>query len=171
MEAIKTVDELIEVLEKTEAKDSYLNIMQSLDIPIREFEKYYSWKPKSYTRNCLIKTADFELLLICYEKGQETPIHDFDARQAWIHTLQGKLKEERFTVSNDAGKLEQLSAMTLGIDDYSFMSNIGIHRYKNVYEARTVSLNLYCKPIEHWTEYNLNGKPTVVTVGYDSVYV
>ncbi|MEQ8910317.1 MAG: cysteine dioxygenase family protein [Vicingaceae bacterium] len=171
MESIKSIDELIELLKKKNANDSYLDIMQSIDIPIGEFEKYYSWKRDGYTRNCLTKTDDFELLLICYEKGQETPIHDFDAKQTWIHTLQGKLCEERFRVSEDGSSLEQLSSMTLGTNDYSFMSKVGIHRYKNVYEARTVSLNLYCKPIEHWTQYDENAQRTDVKVGHDSVYV
>jgi cysteine dioxygenase len=145
--------------------------MQSVDIPIREFEKYYSWNKDGYARNCLVKTDDFELLLICFEKGQQTPIHDFDSNQAWIHTLQGSLVEERFRVSEDGTKLEQLSSMTINSSDYSFMSKIGIHRYKNVYEARTVSLNLYCKPIERWTEYDKNAKKKEIKVGYDAVYV
>ena len=51
------------------------------------------------------------------------------------------------------------------------MSKVGIYRYKNIYEARTVSLNLYCKPIEHWTEYDKNAKTKEVRVGYDAVYV
>jgi cysteine dioxygenase len=171
MEPIKTVDGLIEILKKKEAKDSYLDIMQSVDIPIGEFEKYYSWKRDGYARNCLVKTNDFELLLICFEKGQETPIHDFDAKQAWIHTLQGKLCEERFRVSEEGNKLEQLSSMTLSTSDFSFMSKVGIHRYKNVYETRTVSLNLYCQPVEQWTQYDENANPTEVKVGHDSVYV
>ena len=171
MKPIKTVDELIKVLKKKAPKDSYLEIMQSLDIPIREFEKYYSWKKDGYARNCVIKTDDFELLLICFEKGQESPIHDFDSKQAWIHTIQGKLCEERFRVSENGKKLEQLSSMTISTDDYSFINKIGIHRYKNLYEARTVSLNLYYKPIENWTQYDENAKATNVKVGYDSIYV
>jgi cysteine dioxygenase len=171
MEPIKTVDKLIEVLENKQTKDSYLSIMQSVDIPIQEFEKYYTWKKDRYARNCLIKTDDFELLLVCFEKGQETPIHDFDSQQAWINILQGKLCEERFKVSEDGNKLEKLSSVTLGTNDYSFMSKVGIHRYINCYEARTVSLNLYSKPIEHWTRYNKDAKTTDIKTGYDSVYV
>lgn len=171
MEHIKTVDELIEVLEKKSSKNNYLEIMESIDIPIREFEKYYSWKRDGYARNCLIKTDDFELLLICYEKDQETPIHDFDSKQAWVHTIQGKLKEERFRISKDGNSLERLSAMTLGADDFSFMSHVGIHRYKNIFESRSVTLNLYCEPIEQWTQYDENAKTTQVKVSYDSVYV
>lgn len=171
MEPIKTVDKLIEVLEKKSSEESFLDIMKQIDIPLREFEKYYSWNRNKYARNCLIKTEDYELLLICYEKGQETPIHDFDSKQAWVHTVQGKLREERFRVAENGKKLEQLSAITLGTNDYSFMSHVGIHCYKNIYEARSVTLNLYCKPIQHWTQYDENAATTEVKVNYDSIYV
>jgi len=171
MDKIKTVDELISKLKQKSSDESYLDIMKQIDIPIREFEKYYSWNRNRYARNCLVKTENFELLLICYEKGQQTPIHDYDSKQAWIHTIHGKLSEERFRVSEDGKSLEQLSSRTLGTNDYSFMSHVGIHRYKNIYEARTVTLNLYCKPIEQWTQYEENASSSEVKVNYDSVYV
>ena len=171
MGKIKTVEELIGKLNQKSSDQSYLDIMKKVDIPLREFEKYYTWKSDNYARNCLVKTEDFELLLICFEKGQVTPIHDFGSKQAWIHTIQGKLSEERFRVSENGKSMEQLSSMTLGTNDYSFMSHIGIHRYKNIYEARTVTLNLYCDPIEQWTQYDGNANAIEVKVSYDSVYV
>lgn len=171
MRQIKTVDELIKVLGKNSKDASYLEILQSIDIPKREFEKYYTWKRDAYARNCLIKTANFELLLLCFEKGQETPIHDFDSKQAWVYTIQGKLKEERFRVVNNGGKLEQISATTLVRDDFSFMSQVGIHRYKNSDKSRSVSLNFYCEPIEYWKQYDKKAKATQVKVGYDAIYV
>ena len=171
MEFIKTVDELIEVLENSTTEGNYLRTMQSINIPISEFEKYYTWNPDAYTRNCLLKTDHFELLLICYEKGQETPIHDFDSQQAWINTVQGKIKEWQLRIAQDGKSLEQLSSITIGCEDYSFMNKVGIHQYKNVYEARSVSLNLYSKPIESWTQYDKNAKAKTIKVNYDSVYV
>lgn len=171
MGAIGTVDELIIKLNQKTSEESYLDIMSQIDIPLREFEKYYSWNKDRYARNCLAKTDDFELLLICFEKGQKSPIHDFDSRQAWIQIIQGKLRKERFILSESGDELKQVSATTLGSNDYSFMSKVGIHRYKNINNSRTVSLNLYCKPIEHWTQYNDNANSTEVKVNHDSVYV
>lgn len=171
MERIKTVEKLITILEQKPARGSYLDVMQSIDIPLREFEKYYSWDKDAITRNCLVKTDDFELLLICYEKGQKTPIHDFYSQQAWINMIHGKLCEDRFRVSEDGMKLEQLSSITLSTNDYSFMNKVGIHQYRNVYESRSVSLNLYSKPITDWTEYDKKAQKKIVKIKYYSVYV
>ena len=171
MGTIKTVDELISRLKQKSPVENYLDIMEHIDIPLREFEKYYTWNKERCSRNCLVKTEDFELLLICYEKNQQTPIHDFDSNQAWIHIIQGQLSEERFRVSEFGKSLERLSLMTLGVKDYSFMSKVGIHRYKNINNARSVSLNLYCKPIESWTLFDENAKSKEVKVSHDSVYV
>ena len=41
-----------------------------------EFEKYATWNQESYTRNCIARTDTYELILLCWEKKQETPIHE-----------------------------------------------------------------------------------------------
>jgi len=49
----------------------------------------------------LARTENFEVLLICWEKGQSSPIHDFNSQEAWIHPIVGKLREERFKINVD----------------------------------------------------------------------
>jgi cysteine dioxygenase len=167
---ITTVNELVENLKNIPAKGSYLNVMKSIDIPQQEFERFYIFKNEHYTRVSLVKTDDFELLLICWEKGQKSPIHDFDSQEAWIHTIKGQLTEERYRLIEN--KLEKVSSVLLGTSEFSYMTNvITIHRYSNSYESRTVSLNLYAKPIKKWKEYNIEtGKTTHKKVSYDAVY-
>ncbi len=175
MEAIPTkitnVQQLVEALKNKDQGISYLHIMSSIDIPEREYERFYTWKLSHYTRNCLVKTADFELLLICWEKGQQSSIHDFDSREAWIHPLRGRLTEERFRLKD--GRLEKVSSVLLGTSEFSYMTDpIAIHRYTNSYESRSVSLNLYAQPIEKWNEYDeKTGKVVAKNVSYDAVYV
>ena len=129
--------------------------MRLIDIPLAEFEKYYSWDDNRYARNVLARTNDFEVLLICWEKGQSSPIHDFNSQEAWIHPVQGWIKEERFKTNEGEGvKLEKLSSVLLGTSEYSYMNHIDIHRYSNAYEGRSVSLNVYSKPVSEWKVYD-----------------
>ena len=170
MKELNTVKDLIDALVNRK-EESYLAIMKSARIPASELEKYYSWSDDHYTRNQLIKTDDFELLLICFEKGQQTPIHDFNTEAAWVHTVKGKLNEERFMIDHSSGKPEKVSSVILGTNCYSFLSGqVSIHQYTNIYESRTVSLNLYARPIEKWTEYDEeDGSMTEKTVVYHSI--
>lgn len=167
---IETIQQLVETLKNKPSDSGYLNIIKSINIPQQEFERFYTWNDEHYTRNCLIKTADFELLLICWEKGQQSPIHDFDSHEAWIHTIHGQLKEERFRITKNV--LEKVSSVLLGTSEFSYMSDpIDIHRYTNSYESRTVSLNLYAKPIKKWKEYNEKTEESIEkTTSYDIIY-
>ena len=150
---ITSVRELVDVLRKAPKREGYLGIMKSLAIPDEDLQRFCSWNKSHYTRNCLLRTADVELLLICWERGQQSPIHDFDAREVWVRPVYGRLKEERFVLRN--GKPYQVSSLILDETGFSYMTEpVGLHRYSNGYESRAVSLNLYSEPVDRWNEYD-----------------
>lgn len=155
MEAIKTVESLVQVLNKCNEDGFHiLEVMNNVSIPNSEFEKYYSWNDEKYARNVLARNDDFEVLLICWEKGQSSPIHDFNAQEAWVHPIEGMLREECYKINLDDDRLEKVSSVLLGTDEFSYMKQVGIHRYSNAYSARTVSLNIYRKPVTEWHVYD-----------------
>ena len=160
MEAVSTkkitsVEQLIDALNRADEFNGYLHIMKLIDIDEREFEKYYTWNDEYYTRNCISKTDNYELMLICWEKGQRSPIHDFDSNEAWIHPIRGRLIEERFRLPRNGEGLEKVSSVVLGPSEFSYMTEpISIHRYINIFDSRSVSLNLYSKPVTKWKVYN-----------------
>lgn len=170
LKKITTVDHLVEALKNNTGKHSYLQIVKAVDIPLREFERYFSWNKDHYTRNCLFKNDDVELLLICWEKGQKSAIHDFNSNAAWVHPIKGKLTEERF-LQTDEG-LEKVSSVILDTSCFSFMANhVIMHRYINTYESRSVCLNLYSKPLTCWNEHDeVTGAITEKKIGYDTEF-
>ncbi|SNT27745.1 Cysteine dioxygenase type I [Ekhidna lutea] len=155
METIRTVEQLVNALNNcVESGNHVLDVMTNVEIPREEFEKYYSWSDEKQARNVLARNDDFEVLLVCWEKGQSSPIHDFNAQEAWIHPIEGMLREERFKINVDDDRLEKVSNMLLGNDEFSYMNQIGIHRYSNANKARSVSLNIYRKPVAEWHVYD-----------------
>ncbi|WP_425391130.1 cysteine dioxygenase [Ekhidna sp.] len=155
METIKTVEQLVRALSScVDCSNHVLDVMSNVKIPRTEFEKYYSWDDEKYARNVLARNENFEVLLICWEEGQSSPIHDFNAQEAWIHPIQGMLREERFKINVDDDRLEKVSNVLLGTDEFSYMNQVGIHRYSNANKARTVSLNIYSKPVSEWHVYD-----------------
>lgn len=162
---IKSVSELILALNSCgidQTENCYLNAMRSVDITFVEWEKYFKFSEEKPKRIHLAKTEDYELLISCWEKGQEGPIHDIDAEKAWIHPIYGNFIEERYKLSHN--KLEQVSAVLLNTQSYSYMQKSKtIYKYINDYEARSVCLHLYAKPIKIWREYDkVTGKSTEV---------
>lgn len=166
IKSINNVNALLDALQHRNPEDGYLDIMKAIGFGMNELEGYFSWNEDNPTRNCLYKNDDFELQLICWEKGQKSPIHDYDARNAWVHVVHGQLKEEKFIKNEAVGQLEKVSSITLGKNDFSYLSNyVGIHRYSNIYSARTISLHLYSRPISNWKVYQANmisGEPSPV---------
>ncbi len=155
METITTIERLVNELSQCNDGSSHiLEVMSSVQIPREEFEKYYSWDDEKYARNVLARNDAIEILLICWEKGQSSPIHDFNAQEAWIHPIEGMLREECFKINVDDDRLEKVSNVLLGTDEFSYMKQIGIHRYSNAYNARSVSLNIYRKPVTEWHVYD-----------------
>jgi hypothetical protein len=73
-------------------------------------------------------------------------------------------------MSKSGVELKQLNSMSLNTDVFLLRRKIRIHQHKNVYEVRTVSLNLYIKPIANCTEYNPNTTATNVKIHDGSVY-
>lgn len=145
---IKTPLELINELKAVNTDLGYFEVLQRVDIPIEEFEKYYTWSDEHYTRNCLARNSSFELMLVCWEEGQESVIHDYGEAMAWVHPLCGSLKEERYLLSTNGTGLIKISSLSIKEGEFSFVHKTGIHQYNNNYESRSVSLHLYVKPIE-----------------------
>ena len=74
---ITTVNELIDKLKQTKL-ENFPKLLSNLELDLESLEAFESWSTNSYTRNCLARCEEFELLLLCWEKGQSTPIHDHD---------------------------------------------------------------------------------------------
>ncbi len=151
---IDTLDQLIQALDKGPGPEGYLKLLRSAEIPLDELERHCTWNAKHYTRNCIAQRESYELLLICYEPGQRTSIHDYDSEEAYIHPVTGSIVEERFELITNGG-LRQVSSVRLSPDSYSYLSNgHSIHRYANTGTGRAMTLNLYARPLRKWKVYD-----------------
>ena len=158
---ITTIEQLVHELAQGPGRKGYLEILDRIDIPVEEFEPYARWNEKHSTRNCIARTDAFELLLICYEPGQRTSIHDYSTEEAWVHPLTGAVIEERFEFAAD-GPLRKVSSAKLDPGSFSYLHNgRGIHRYLNSNTGRSMTLNLYARPLNKWKVYDEgSGAPT-----------
>jgi cysteine dioxygenase len=155
---IETIEKLILALntcaiDKTES--CYLNAMKNIQVPLKDWERYFTFREDQPGRVSLFATESYQLILSCWEKGQQGPIHDIDSEEAWIHPISGQFIEERYRVSTTAQKLEQVSSILLNSQSYSYMQKSKtIYRYINLYENRSVCLHLYSKPVVERREYD-----------------
>lgn len=145
---IHTPEELIARLNEVKSELDYFEVLHSMDIDIREWDNYLTWNDDHYTRNCVARTDDYELIILCWEKGQSTPIQDYNEARTWVHPISGAIREERYMLSKNGTGLLKISSVNLDCESFSYMKHTGIHKIVNCYEARSISLVLYTKPIQ-----------------------
>lgn len=123
--------------------------MRLVEIPEFAFENYCSWSQECYTRNCIFENEKFELILLCWEKGQKTPIHDHGGEECWVKVINGTLKETLY--KKDGSKnLTELNTSISEKGNISYMIDfMGYHRLENISGHRAISLHLYAKPIKN----------------------
>ncbi|MEO5585476.1 MAG: cysteine dioxygenase family protein [Flavobacteriales bacterium] len=153
-ETIDSLAELVRVLDRESHPAGFTDALLRASIPPKELASFSLWNSRHYSRQCVHRTRDYELMLICYEQGQSTSIHDYDSQMAWIKPVQGTVQEERFKATTD-DKLKLHGEKILGVGSLSYMAaKICIHRHSNAGTGRAITLNLYSKPIRRWRVYD-----------------
>ena len=107
--SINTISELVKEISSSK-KEEIKNIINNLAIPISEFEKIGSWDENHHTRNCIARTKNYELLLLCWQAGHETSIHCHNDQDCWVYLLEGAITENQF--KNNEAKIPVLTSFT-----------------------------------------------------------
>lgn len=157
---LHSLDDLVSALSE-EARTTYNSIIRSIKIPPSAFEYCCSWSNKSYTRNCIVENEKFELILLCWEEGQKTAIHDHGGEECWVKVIQGEFRETIYKV-DEAGELKMVKSFISKAGDISYMVDfMGCHRLENLSNTRSMSLHLYAKPIHNCNIFEENTRTFV----------
>ncbi len=168
MKTPNNIQRLLDLLTSTTCKN-YNQVVMNFDFRTIDFESYKNWSLEKYTRNCLYKDSNFELILLCWEKGQQTPIHDHNGEDCWVVLLEGGMEELFFSKGKD-GTLEVCGSRFVLPNQVTFMNDgLGFHQLKNNSESRSLSLHLYAKPIENCQSFDEVSKQFVTrSLNFDS---
>lgn len=58
---------------------------------LESLRPWITFHPDHYSRQRLFRDEKYEVLLLCWDNGQNTPIHDHDGQAGWITVLDGNL--------------------------------------------------------------------------------
>ena len=146
LETFQSIEELITALSEGE-RTKFNDIIRSIDVPTSAFAGYCSWSKESYTRNCIVDNEKFELILLCWEPGQITPIHDHGGEECWVKIIEGDFRETIYK-EDEYGNLDIVKSSVAKVNDITYMIDfMGFHSLENLCEKRSMSLHLYAKPI------------------------
>jgi cysteine dioxygenase len=133
--------------------DPVTQLFSQLDLDEPALKEYALSEPsKNYTRNLVATDNEtYTLLLLCWNPGKQSPIHDHPCDGCWVRVCEGEVKETRYELNKDDNSLDVTSTETYKdnkavsyINDY-----MGYHKVENPSNnTPAVTLHLYCPPFE-----------------------
>lgn len=122
-----------------------------------DWRAYALFDAECYTRNLVVREAHFELLVLCWGAGQESPIHNHEGQDCWMAVLEGEIEEVRFCRPQDVrpGPLEARGARAFSRGQVAFIhDDIGLHLVRPARPGGAgVSLHLYAEPYDWCSVY------------------
>ncbi|GAB5371008.1 hypothetical protein AAMO2058_001542000 [Amorphochlora amoebiformis] len=150
-------------------------MLSSVRINPKEWEQYTHFVGGRYTRTLVGFDQSFCILLLCWEKGQESPIHCHANSSCWVKVLDGQLQESIFDFPSGKGKPLRLKQQEIfSPNQATYIDNShGVHRMGNARsDTPCVSLHIYSPPYSQCNIYDrVTGESKLVSLGsiYDTI--
>lgn len=119
-------------------------VLKNIKFGFKDIEHLCFWDQDNYSKISIEKNELCELVLICWEKDQQSPVHDHDLDEAWTCILKGELTEEIFKSKENLSVENTIVLHQKNVSSIKRESN-KVHRLINSYNGRSVSLHLYKK--------------------------
>jgi cysteine dioxygenase len=133
----------------------------------RETERYLDrvqFSSVRYMRHPILLWDDWEVMLIAWESGQVTPIHDHRGVLGGMVVLSGALREERFDTPDLRPSLYDNRVCPEG--DLTDIGPTVLHRLAPT-TARAVSLHLYRPPLRTMGIWDERGMISIMPSAFD----
>jgi len=118
-----------------------------------DWRDYLFWDEKRYTRNLVLKNDVYEMIVICWNTGQQSPIHDHSGSDCFVAFLQGAAEETYYFIERwkedptECPDLRRGDTHEFHEGEVSYIADdIALHRLRPV-NGRAVSLHIYSPPI------------------------
>lgn len=156
--------------------------LRTQHITLDDVQQYITWdESKPYTRN-LVATdyKSFTLLILCWNPGMESVIHDHNQSHCFMKVVTGKIVETRYhthvtphaSANNNGQALKQLTQQTMSEQNVTFINDsYGLHKISNASEvARAITLHCYVPPYRFCNKYDsVTGVQTSCEIQTDGV--
>lgn len=89
----------------------------------------------------------FTLMMLCWNPGKESPIHDHPCLGCWVRVIQGEVKETRYARVGDELVMTEENIFRAGQVAY-IDNSMGLHKVGSHGPDPAVTLHLYAPPYE-----------------------
>jgi cysteine dioxygenase len=115
----------------------------------RDWTEYVFFDQNKYTRNLVDDgNGHFNIIVLCWAPGQQSPIHDHANSHCLFKVLEGEMVETLYDCPQNTGEMTEKSCTVYETNRVNYMHDkIGVHRVGNHSSKPAISLHLYSPPI------------------------
>ncbi|KAL6052534.1 Cysteine dioxygenase [Balamuthia mandrillaris] len=139
-------------------------LVDSFQFHPQEYQAYARFNKQHYTRVLVAQDKRFSLVMACWEKGQQSPIHDHSGSSVWLKVLQGRMLETQYSVWPNRAKILRLGNKVLDVDESSSLDGTLAHRMVNEHDGTSITLHLYAPPYSTCTCFTEDGQHKLIHI-------
>jgi len=123
-----------------------------------DWRAFALFSTEQYTRNLVVQSEHYELMILCWGAGQESPIHNHEGQDCWMAVLDGEMEELRYAMPSVSapGPLLPKSSHRFACGQVAFIRDeMGLHLVRPLPGLATggVTLHLYAAPYDECNCY------------------
>jgi cysteine dioxygenase len=159
MTATATLPDLIAYLDGLSGRaplDELFELLAGVEIDPADLAEYVRFSAAGYTRNLVRAGPWYNLLVLCWQNGQRSPIHDHAGCTCGVRVLRGVLTETSFTFVPH-GLIKPIGSRELAAGAVCGSRDLDLHQVSNLQDgdADLVTLHVYSPPLRRMGTYSL----------------
>jgi len=135
-----------------------LNTVLSNRVPASELEPFTVWRPDRYTRSLIYRDDLFQVLVLCWNVGQASPVHDHAGQKCWMSLPQGRLEVANYSFKHGR-EAEYIDTEVVGDGGEAIHVDqcACVHQIANrcSWCEPAISLHVYSRPFDSCYIYDL----------------
>ena len=155
------IDGLREISDSEFVCQNVYDFLASHPIEVESITRFFHWSENFYTRNLIYKDACFEMMAICWERGQVSRVHNHSDQRCWMTVPVGRLRGQNFAIAEideSSGHCKLVETDTFDLSDCLAAKvelEEPVHQILNLeeFDSRAVSVHIYSKPYDRCLSY------------------
>ncbi len=120
-------------------------LARSADTRTLDLTGYRRFQEECYARNTVLLNAQCELVVICWQPGQMSAIHDHGSSYCLYLIVEGVMIEERYRLRD--GVPEKFDERSFARGGITIAAGDSVHRINNRGEKPLVTVHIYSPPL------------------------
>ena len=158
---IQQLVDFLETLTERAPVEDLGRFLVGLNLSLTDLKPFVCFGEKTYRRNMIRENEWYELLCICWQSGQRSPIHNHAGSTCGLKVMQGTATETTFD-STASGHIKPITSRDFSSGHVCSSQDEEIHQVSNLQAPGSdlITLHIYSPPLRKMDTFSLHGVET-----------